>query len=81
MGIVAKTDSVMLAEMCRWYSRYRQTADKPYADYRQTVLTVMAWKSFSQLAGKFGLTPSDRAKLKAGGAAFDDDPLVRMMGD
>ena len=79
MGVVAKIDSTMLAEMCRWYSRYRQTASMPNADYRQTVLTVMAWKSFSQLAGKFGLTPSDRAKLKAGGAAFDDDPLLALM--
>ena len=81
MGAVAKIDTVMLSEMCRWYSRYREMADKPDPDYHSAVMTVMAWKSFAQVAAKFGLSPSDRAKLRTGSAAFDDDPLIRMMSD
>jgi phage terminase small subunit len=76
IGVVARIDSTCLAEMCRWYARYREMVDKPELDYRMLVLATMAWKQFSQLAKRFGLTPADRATLKTGGTAADDDPTL-----
>lgn len=75
-------DSPALAGMCQWYSRYvslmqrLQDAAGEKDEYRLIVMCSQAWKQFEGAAGRFGLTPVDRAKLKVppkdeGVAEFD----------
>jgi len=70
-GVATERDAVELAEMCQWFKRYkkaakecdRTAASNPY--YRQLLLaTKTAWGEFDGIASRFGLTPSDRARLK-----------------
>jgi phage terminase small subunit len=64
-------DAPALAGMCQWYSRYVSLMDRLVAsvgekeEYRLIVMTSMAWKQFEGSAARFGLSPVDRAKLKA----------------
>ena len=71
-GIATAVDSTELAALCDWWSIYRQTRvelDKiedrqSTAYYKLLQLAGMAWNNFSGIAAKFGLSPSDRAKLQ-----------------
>jgi phage terminase small subunit len=67
----AECDSATLAGMCRWYDEYRRLANQLARTavldvaYRQVqVAASLAWQRFVETAGKFGLTPADRARLK-----------------
>jgi P27 family predicted phage terminase small subunit len=69
---VSAVDSITLAALCDWFAIYRQTrqaldeVDRQSTNYYKLFqLTGMAWNNFSGIAAKFGLTPSDRAKLQA----------------
>ena len=70
-GIAKRLDSTVLAIMCQWYARYlkysKQLDKMKPADpdlFRQQLLAVGAFKQFDKIAGRFGITPSDRAKLR-----------------
>lgn len=90
-GIAKAVDVPELRGMCEWWSRYRTCmaalADSP-TDYtglmdeiddvpRLQTMAANAWKAFSAVAAKFGLTPADRAKLasdpKPATSDFDKD--------
>lgn len=71
-GVVRERDGPMLAEMCRF--RYELTRirgelrrTKPGGKgYNQLlVASGIAFDKFDKIASRFGLTPSDRAKLRA----------------
>jgi P27 family predicted phage terminase small subunit len=71
-GLARTVDTPALTAMCEWWARYRRYAaalDKTRANLKggQGILTrcVMASKQFEGLATRFGLTPCDRAKLRA----------------
>lgn len=73
----AVCDASALAMMCEWWARYRRYSEALDAmiptdkgTYQMTVLCGIATTNFDKLAARFGLTPSDRAKLRA-------DPVKR----
>jgi len=78
-GVAAACDSPALAMMCEWWARHRRFSRQldemtidPGEVYRTTILCGIAWTNFDKIASRFGLTPSDRAKLSvrpSGGAS------------
>jgi P27 family predicted phage terminase small subunit len=79
-GVARECDSDQLAAMCRWWARYRlgekrleklQPGHK--REYQQTLLVAICWTNFDKIASRFGMTPSDRAKLRL-------DPSVKKPG-
>lgn len=70
-GIAKARDSYQLAELCTWWARHRRLSrmidTAKNADKRLHSLILMAgiaWMNFDKIAVRFGLTPSDRAKLR-----------------
>jgi phage terminase small subunit len=69
-GVKSAIDAPALAGMCQWYSRYVSLMERLKGvegdkdEYRMIVMCSQAWKQFEGLAGRFGLSPVDRAKLK-----------------
>jgi P27 family predicted phage terminase small subunit len=71
-GIATTVDTASLAAMCDWWSRYRETSealnavqDRQSTEYYKLLqLAGLCWNNFSGIAAKFGLSPSDRAKLQ-----------------
>jgi phage terminase small subunit len=74
IGVAKEIDSPALQMMCFWWSRAKElraivrkiskhALTKEY--FRVQVLTAQADKTFSQLAMRFGMTPSDRARIRA----------------
>lgn len=70
-GIAKACDSAQLAIMCEWFARYCRLSrrldrmrDNAKALYQTTVLCGICWTNFDKLASRFGLTPSDRSKLR-----------------
>jgi P27 family predicted phage terminase small subunit len=70
-GVAKEADAPELAMMCEWWGRYRRYSrmldrmknnDKNL--YQTTILCGIACTNFDKVASKFGLTPSDRAKLR-----------------
>lgn len=63
-----RCDSLRIAGMCRWYSLYirvhRLIEQSATPDYRQVILAGLAWKNYDAAASRFGLSPTDRARLK-----------------
>lgn len=71
MGVAAACDAPALALMCEWWARYRRFSEDldnhavPASKvYQTTVMVGIATTNFDRLAARFGLTPSDRAKLR-----------------
>jgi len=65
----AEVDSAELASMCEWWGRYRALArkrmPKDMLDAKRLLDGLkLAWREFDHIAARFGLTPSDRARLK-----------------
>ena len=74
-------DAPALSSMCRWWSVYIRCDRKMAGDdpnYKAGVLASMAYKQFSQMAAKFGLTPVDRAKLKMDPGALQDERALAL---
>jgi P27 family predicted phage terminase small subunit len=88
-GIATEVDESELAALCDWWSRYREASrelDKlenrrSTEYYRLAILTSMAWKNFSSAASKFGLNPSDRARLRLTNEDESIDPLQDFVKD
>src|SRR5262245_32665530 len=70
-GLARECDTDQLALMCEWYGRYREysdrldTAPESQDTYRLMIQVGIANTNFDKVASRFGLTPSDRAKLRA----------------
>lgn len=73
--IVGEADSQYLTDMCFWYSvheRAMKLVDEALEGGKiPTAVTAaaIAWDKFDKIASRFGLTPSDRAKLRVQPAA------------
>lgn len=69
-GVAAACDGPALTAMCEWWARYRrysEALDAAPADgdaYQLLVMVGISTTNFDRLASRFGLTPSDRAKLR-----------------
>lgn len=81
-GVAAACDSSALAMMCEWWQRYRQFSDALDAalvskipTYQLTLQVGIATTNFDRLASRFGLTPSDRARLKIAPKATASTPV------
>ena len=84
MGLAKAVDSDALAGMARWHSIWRAADAKLQAgngdSYKLTIEATTAWKNFSALAGKFGLNPDSRQKIKADPPAdAEPDPLTEYL--
>lgn len=90
IGVAVAMDAPELVAMCQWHARYvrygRQmdgvepTSIKPN---QLIYLTGVAWMNFDKIASRFGLTPSDRAKLRvkpAGGCESKTPVPARKRG-
>lgn len=74
MGVAKVSDSAELAAMCEWHARYLRVSralDRcPVTGAGSGKLSQLlvsasiAWDKFDRIACRFGLTPSDRAKLR-----------------
>ena len=80
-------DSESLAGMCRWYNDYRRIQAalvkvSPTNDKYRGLLYSMAtaWRAFVDMAGRFGLTPVDRAKLRVDPKEEKDETEERFFG-
>ena len=69
-GVAAEIDWAELTCLCEWWSRYRavtvilkQKTPEDEGYYRLQILAGAAWKNFSNIASRFGLTPADRSRL------------------
>jgi P27 family predicted phage terminase small subunit len=70
-GVATSVDAAELGALCDWFARYRTairaldavTDIKSTEYYRLQILAGAAFKNFSTTASKFGLNPSDRARL------------------
>lgn len=70
--IATEVDAASLTAMCDWWALYRQTRTaldlvqdrESTAYYKLLQLAGLCWNNFSGIAAKFGLSPSDRAKLQ-----------------
>lgn len=84
--IVAGADTPTLLMLCRLWSEWRKIdrllerlspASKKYAPtLRNSLAMGKAWNS---IACRFGLTPSDRARLHIEAAAEDDDAFAALL--
>ena len=71
--IARAIDTPHLVAMCEWWARYRTVSDAidkvdpgvdPMLYCRLEGVAVKAWSMFSRIAGRFGMTPADRASLR-----------------
>jgi phage terminase small subunit len=72
VGVVRDRDAAVLEQMCRWWSRWQEVEEvlstrKPGTNgYTQLlVASGICSDKFDRLASRFGLTPADRAKIRA----------------
>lgn len=72
-GVARACDTDCLVSLCEWWARYVRFAlmldsadldTDPKDLSRYTRLASQCWGEFARLAGKFGLTPADRVKLR-----------------
>lgn len=70
-GVVRERDAATLAEMCRWHAELRRVQAvlgkmTPGAKgYNQLLVAAgICGDKFEKLAGKFGMNPTDRGKLR-----------------
>lgn len=67
MGLLREIDIEALTALCQWWLEYRTLQATPATDssetYKRSIALASAFKNWSNLAGRFGLTPKDREKL------------------
>ena len=83
MRVAHAVDTDALAGMSRWYSAWRQADEKLQTgdgdSYKRSIEATTAWKNFTALAAKFGLTPADRANLSVPPPPLPVDPLNELL--
>ncbi len=85
-GVAAACDANALTAMCEWWALYRRLADALVAApadrtiCQLTTAAAIANDKWAAMAGRFGLTPSDRAKLKAEPKALPSAVPARKRG-
>jgi len=80
-GALGRLDSAVLFGVCRAYSLWLQTERQidgeadPFERRRLIRTAGILWERFSRNAAKFGMNPSDRARLKAPAG----DPILELL--
>ncbi len=81
IGII---DSHPLYAMCRWWEEYRK-ADRELANcapedlQKNMNLTQTAFKNWTSMAIKYGLSPADRTKIRLENSSDKKDPLDQLL--
>lgn len=74
LGLATELDSHELVAMCHWWGEYRKWCNMVTDnEYRRMVGMAAAYKQFRTIAGKFGLTPTDRVGLQGANKTPDDE--------
>lgn len=71
IGVATAIDAPALEGMCRWWARLQRHNNAELQDYRTETLAAMCEKQLKDYFSKFGMTPSDRAKLSVGESPSD----------
>ena len=84
-GVATSLDTAELTAMCEWWSRYKKITEKlkEYGTdfsrdgyYSLQMLAGSAWKNFSAIGSRFGLSPADRTRL--GAMSRKDNPKAKL---
>jgi len=78
-GRATSVDALQLQGLCEWWSEYRKACDTQCDAYRRAVLKAVAWKQFSAIATKFGMSPKDRQRMPKVDVVNPDDPIARLI--
>jgi P27 family predicted phage terminase small subunit len=83
-GVARARDTAALTMLCEWWARYRRCSEAldgldpaGAAASKLMVSAAIASDKFNALAARFGLTPADRAKLRADAAPKKSGVLTR----
>lgn len=71
-GVAKGVDESAIEDMCRWWGRLQVLNRRREQDYRTLTLAAMCAKQWRDYASRFGLTPSDRARLSVGDSSTAD---------
>ena len=77
-GVVGKLDEASMTAMLVAYQNWLDNIDKPDLADRRFGLECL--KEFNRMAGRFGLTPADRARLQVPTAQKTDNQDDRFLG-
>ena len=66
LGIVSAGDVHHLTAMCTHWAIWKQMVEAWEPGEKVNQISI-AWKSFDMIACRFGMTPSDRARIKTSG--------------
>jgi phage terminase small subunit len=81
MKVATAVDSAQLFAMCHWWREYRELQTLNSMDkYNRMIAMATAYKQFSAIASRFGLTPVDRASLEIEKSTADNPFLALMRG-
>lgn len=62
-GVATEQDAPALAAMCEFRGEYERAKRRKQHDRTRLLMMVAAHKEWINLASRFGLTPSDRARI------------------
>lgn len=81
-SVLCLVDGLSLEAAARWFAKWDEwmtNIEQNPGGYKGQILAGHAWNQFQTIASKFGLTPADRAKIKAPDGPGEDDPLVSLL--
>ena len=76
MGVATSVDSHALTQMCHWWAEWKKLADR-----ETKPITALQTASYNwlRLAGRFGLTPSDRADIRTEPGRMPGDSVRELL--
>jgi phage terminase small subunit len=66
-GVATAQDTPALTRLCEFWGEYERTRDSEPKDRKRLLMMVTAHRQWIDLASRFGLTPSDRARIVSDG--------------
>lgn len=73
--LLAEADSSCLEGLCRWYAVWQSAMSE--ADTRTA---SVAWGHFATMSTRFGMSPTDRSKIKLTPKDLPKDPMEDLLG-
>lgn len=73
---ICELDALALYGLAKFYGRWlklMQYAEDNPQDLQGSAMAIGSWKQVSQMLGRFGMTPADRAKIQLGPAGDEED--------
>lgn len=66
-GVATAQDTPALTRLCEFWAEYEAAKGMEIKDRKRLLMMVAAHKEWINLASRFGLTPSDRARITSDG--------------